>query len=157
MKRQNFKLFGTLAILVGMLFSYQSVFGDILLRKDNTDPGSIPNIVSSMSISSTSSSMSISSTSMSTLSTSTTTAKTSSSAIYIEADVYGSNLVVDFNKIIGIAYITVVDHSGNTVAFEIVNTFFDDEAVISLRGLSRGNYNLKISYGSTKLIGTFHY
>jgi len=148
MKQQNFKLFGTLAILVGMLFSYQSVFGDILLRKDNTDPGSQPNNISSMSMLSTS---------MTSLSTSTTTTKTSTSAILVGADVYGSNLVVDFDKPVGIAYITVLDQSGNAVVFETINTFFDDEAVISLRGLSRGNYTLKISYGSTKLIGTFSY
>jgi len=148
MKQQNFRLFSTLAILLGMLFSYQSVFGDILIRKDNTDPGTQPNIVSAMSISSTS---------ISTSSTTATTSKTNFSAILVEADVYGSNLVVDFDRPVGIAYITVLDHSGNTVAFETVNTYFDDEAVISLHGLSRGNYTLKISYGSTKLIGTFTY
>ena len=148
MKQQNFKLFGTLVILVGMLFSYQSVFGDILLRKDNTDPGTVPNVVPDMSIASSS---------MTSLSTSTTTAKKNSSIISVEAEVYGSNLVVDFDKPVGIAYITVLDQNGSAVAFETVNTFFDDEAVISLHGLSKGNYTLKISYGSTKLIGTFTY
>jgi len=115
------------------VFSNQVVFADIILRKDDPAPGGSPNV----------------------LSANRTFSLSSKSIIAVTADVSGSDLIVDFNSTVGTAFVSVVDQSGNVVYQTTVDSFSTSELVIPLDGLSSGNYSLKISYGSTKLIGDF--
>ena len=132
MKKINFRFFSILIVLLSLL-SVQDLFSAIIIRKDDPDPGSVPMGVARMS------------------------SLSSSSKTYIQvtADVSGSDLIVDFNSTVGTAFVSVVDQSGNVVYQTTVDTFTTSELVIPLDGLSSGNYSLKISYGSTKLIGDF--
>jgi len=132
MKKINFRFLGLFVVFL-FVFSNQVVFADILIRKDNTDPTVQPMGAARMSILSSS----------------------SKTYIQVTADVSGSDLIVDFNSTVGTAFVSVVDQSGNVVYQTAVDTFSTSELVIPLDGLSSGNYSLKISYGSTKLIGDF--
>ena len=132
MKRINFRLLGFFIVLLSV-FSNQVVFADILIRKDDPAPGGVPNIRTAVKAFSLS----------------------TSSVIPVTADISGSDLIVDFTTIVGTAYVSVVDQSGNVVYQTVVDTYSTSEVVIPVAGLSSGSYSLKISYGSTKLIGNF--
>ena len=115
------------------VFGIQNVFsGDIPLKKD--DPSIQPNGFARLSTSS--------------LSTKTT-------FIPVNAEVIGNELIVDFTTAVGTAYVSVVDLSGNVVYQTVVDTFSTQELVIPVDGLSTGKYILRISYGTTKLSGSF--
>jgi hypothetical protein len=133
---KKFKLSGVFILFC--VFSSQFVFGDIILKKD--EPSIQPNNV----------------TSMSSMTKSKSTSSTSSSSyIPVSANIVGSELFVDFSSIVGTAYVSVVDNNGNVVYQTVVDTFSSSEVVIPVDGMSSGNYSLKISYGSTKLTGSF--
>ena len=140
MKKINFRLLSFFVVLL-CVFSNQFVFADIILRKDNTDPASQPNNVVSASKS------------LSMLSK--TSLSSANSLITVSADLSGSDLIVDFSTTVGTAVVSVVDQNGNVVYQTVVDTFSTPEVVIPVDGLSSGNYSLKISYGSTNLIGDF--
>ena len=136
MKKINFRLLGFFVVFI-FAFSNQVLSGDVLIRRDG-DQGNQPNaLVSSLSTSSKTSSLS------------------SKTVIPVTADVVGSELIVDFSTTVGTAYVSVVDANGNVVYLTTVDTFSTPEVVIPLDGLSSGKYSVKISYGSTKLIGDF--
>lgn len=129
-------------ILLFLVFSNQ-VFADIIIRKDDPyGPGTAPNVLSPT---------------MSTYSLSTSSLITSRQSTYypVSADIIGSDLIVDFSSSVGTAYLSVVDKSGNVVYQTVVDTFSTSEVIIPVDGLSTGKYSLKISYGSTKLAGSF--
>jgi len=132
MKKINFRLSG-LFVLFLCIFSNQVVFADIVLKKDDPAPGGVPNNITSFR------SFSLSSTSF----------------ISVTADLIGSDLIVDFNSKVGTAFVSVVDNSGNIVYQTTVDTFSSPELVIPVDTMNSGKYTLKISYGSTKLIGDF--
>jgi hypothetical protein len=75
--------------------------------------------------------------------------------IPVTADIIGSDLIVDFTTTVGTAVVSVVDQNGNVVYQTVVDTFSTPEVVIPVDGMSSGDYSLKISYGSTHLIGDF--
>ncbi len=137
---KKFKLSG-IFILFLCVFANQFVWGDILIRKDPdpTQPNQ-PNNVTSMS-------------SMTRIKASSSTS--SSNFIPVTADVVGSELIVDFTTIVGTAYVSVVDNSGNVVYQTVVDTFSTSEVAIPVDGMGSGKYSLKISYDSTRLIGDF--
>ena len=137
MKKINFKLLGFFIVSLS-LFCNQVVFADIIIRKDNTDPGTQPNILSGARSMSTS-----------------TYSLSSKLFIPVSADVVGSELFVDFSTTVGTAFVSVVDSKGNVVYQTVVDTYSTDEVAIPIDGLSTGIYSLKISYGSTHLIGNF--
>ncbi len=141
MKKLTSKSFGKLIFLLGMFLTTQFSFGDILIRKDtNSDPGLQPMGVTTLSA-----------TSLTTTSTSTSTYTT----YPVSADVIGTDLIVDFSKSVGTAYITVVDYSGAVVYMTAADTYSSREVVIPVDGWSSGKYSVKIAYKNTKLIGDF--
>ena len=133
MKKFNFRFLGLLVLLLSV-FSNQVVFADIIIRKDD-GTGLQPNNVLSKS-----KAMSLSSTAF----------------IAVTADVVGTDLIVDFGTSVGTALVSVVDQNGNVVSQTSVDTFSTSEVIIPVDGLSTGKYSVKISYGSTKLIGNFN-
>ena len=133
MKKINFRFLGLLVLLLSV-FSNQVVFADIIIRKDD-GTGLQPNNVLSKS-----KAMSLSSTAF----------------IAVTADVVGTDLIVDFGTSVGTALVSVVDQNGNVVSQTSVDTFSTSEVIIPVDGLSTGKYSVKISYGSTKLIGDFN-
>ena len=132
MKGIYFKFISVLVIFFSM-FLNQVAAGDIIIRSDNDDPGSVINKVSSMN------------------------AYTSSSTTFItvSANLTETDLIVDFSTPVGTAFVSVVDESGNVVYQTVIDTFFESEVIIPVDGLNSGNYSLKISYGSTNLTGDF--
>lgn len=140
MKKLTSTSFGKLIFLLGMFLTTQFSFGDILIRKDDPAPGTQPMGVTTLSA-----------TSLTTTSTSTSIYTT----YPVSADVIGTDLIVDFSKSVGTAYITVVDYSGAVVYMTAVDTYSSREAVIPVDGWSSGKYSVKIAYKNTKLIGDF--
>jgi len=134
MKKINFRLLAFFVVLLSV-FSNQVVFADIIIRKDDPAPGSAPNTI---------------------MSTARTLSLRSSSFISVAADVVGTDLIVDFGTSVGTALVSVVDQNGNVVYQTSVDTFSTSEVIIPVDGLSTGKYSVKISYGSTKLIGDFN-
>jgi hypothetical protein len=138
MKRINFKLV-TFFIALFSLFSNQVFSVDILIRKDDPNPGNQPNNIATAT----------------TLFSAKTYSSSAKSFIPVSADVVGSELIVDFSTSVGTAFVSVVDHSGNVVYQTVVDTYSTPEVVIPVDGLSSGKYSVKIAYGSTNLIGNF--
>ena len=136
---KKFKLSGIL-ILFLCVFANQFVWGDILIRKDPDQTTGKPNSITSMS-------------SMTRIKASSSTS--SSNFIPVTADVVGSELIVDFTTTVGTAYVSVVDDGGNVVYQTVVDAFSTSEVAIPVDGMRSGKYSLKISYGSTRLIGDF--
>ena len=66
-----------------------------------------------------------------------------------------TELVVNFNRSVNIAHIYVEDQNGSVVYQDVVNTNESLDSVIETSGWDSGNYTIHISYGSTKLSGTF--
>jgi hypothetical protein len=133
MKKINFRFLGLFVLLLSV-FSNQVVFADIIIRKDD-GTGLQPNNV---------------------LSKSRTLSLSSNTFIAVTADVVGADLIVDFGTSVGTALVSVVDQNGNVVYQTSVDTFNTSEVIIPVDGLSTGKYSVKISYGSTKLIGDFN-
>ena len=131
MKKINFRLLSFFVVLI-CVFSNQVVFADIIIRKDG-DTGSQPNVLSASKMNSFSSTF----------------------IIPVTADIIGADLIVDFTTTVGTAVVSVVDQNGNVVYQTVVDTFSTPEVVIPVDGMSSGDYSLKISYGSTHLIGDF--
>jgi gamma-glutamyltranspeptidase len=132
MKKINFRFLGMLAVLL-CVCSTQVVFADNILIRNDGNTGNQPNAL----IATKSYSLS------------------SQSVIQVTADLSGSDLIVDFSTTVGTAYVSVVDKSGNVVYQTAVDTFSSSEVIIPVDNLSSGSYSVKISYGSTKLIGNF--
>jgi len=137
MKKINYKLLCFFIVSIS-LFTNQVAFSQILIRKDDPAPGTSPNVLS-----------------MSKTSSATTYSLSTRSFIPVSANVVGTELFVDFSTTVGTAFVSVVDYNGNVVYQTVVDTYSTDEVAIPIDGLSSGNYSLKISYGSTHLIGNF--
>ena len=133
MKKINFR-FLALFVLLLSVFSNQVVFADIIIRKDDQGPGTSPTVQSKLK----------------------TFSLSSTSFIAVTAEIVGTDLIVDFGTSVGTALVSVVDKSGNVVYQTSVDTFSTSEVIIPVDGLSSGIYSVKISYGSTKLIGNFN-
>ena len=73
----------------------------------------------------------------------------------VSADLTNNELTVDFGAPVGTATVTIVDASDAVVYQIAVDTYSTPEVVIPVDNLSSGIYKLKISYGSTNLIGEF--
>ena len=133
MKKINFRLLAFFVVLLSV-FSNQVVFAEIVIRKDEQGPSTTPTVQSRLKA------FSLSSTAF----------------IAVTADVIGSDLIVDFGTSVGTALVSVVDQNGNVVYQSSVDTFSTSEVIIPVDGLSTGKYSVKISSGSTKLIGDFN-
>lgn len=120
-----------------MLFiSTNYVFsGEILIRSDNWDPGTVG------------------SQSVKTILRSPSTSTSSLSPV--TANQTAENIELFFASPIGIAYITIADQNGFIVCSEVVDTHSNGELYIPIEDLQSGHYTLRISYGTKKLIGEF--
>jgi len=79
----------------------------------------------------------------------------STSILPVSVSLDDTTLGVFFSKPVGIAQITIVDESGNIVYQAVANTNSSLESDIETGGFDSGNYTLKVSYGTTTLIGGF--
>jgi hypothetical protein len=66
-----------------------------------------------------------------------------------------SNLSLFFDSSVGDATITVYDSSNNVVYQEVVDTDSTAEVFIPVTSWSAGDYTVRISYGTTNLVGYF--
>ena len=133
MKKINFRLLGLFVVFLSV-FSNQVVFAElIIIRKDDPIPGGVPNQIASLK----------------------TFSLSSKTSIQVTADLIGTDLIVDFSTTVGTAFVSIVDQNGNVVSQTTVDTFSTPEVIIPVDGLSSGKYSVKITYGSTNLIGNF--
>ncbi|ADQ80041.1 hypothetical protein Palpr_1902 [Paludibacter propionicigenes WB4] len=79
----------------------------------------------------------------------------STSILPVSVSLDDTTLGVFFSKPVGIAQITIEDESGNVIYQDVVNTNSSLESYIETGGFDSGNYTLKVSYGTTTLIGSF--
>jgi hypothetical protein len=140
MKAINLRSFGILALLI-FAFSSQAVFADIILKKDNTDPGTVGSMVT---VNNSLKATSLKSTSLKI-----------QSIIPVTADLINGELGVFFSSSVGIATVSVVDQYGNIVEMTTIDTNSSSELYILTDGWEAGTYTLKISYGTTNLVGDF--
>ncbi len=131
MKKINVKYLGSL-LLFFLLAASQFVFADFPLRRDDSDPGTV------------------------TLGTLRAPAR-AKTVIPVTMDVENGELAIFFKYSVGTAYITIEDANGVVVATDVLDTTVSTEFYIPLDELESGNYTLRVSYGTTKLIGEFVY
>lgn len=134
MKNSKLLLFSFFVIIVCSL-SLQNLFAlDVIIRKDDPAPGQQPRVLTSpMKV-----------------------ASISSVTYYpVWADLTEGYLSVFFDKSVGIAQISVEDQFGMTVYQETIDTHTTLESFIDTIDWVDGTYVLRISYGSTKLKGSF--
>jgi len=77
----------------------------------------------------------------------------SNSVLPVSVSLDDTTLSIFFSKSVGTAHITIEDENGNVVYQEVVNTNSTLESDIETGGFDSGNYTLKVSYGTTTLIG----
>ena len=75
------------------------------------------------------------------------------SVLPVSVSLDDTTLGIFFSKSVGTAHITIEDENGNVVYQEVVNTNSTLESDIETGGFDSGNYTLKVSYGTTTLIG----
>lgn len=73
----------------------------------------------------------------------------------VSATVDESTLGVYFDWSVGDAGITVYDSQNRVVLQQVVDTYFTTAVYIPIDGWEKGNYNIKINYGTTHLTGEF--
>lgn len=127
MKKINFKFLGSLMLFM-TLASSQIFAVDILLRKDNSDPGTVS------------------------LEPMRSRPKVT---VAITAEIVNNELGVYFGKSVGNALLTIEDANGNLVLSEVLNTNEETEFYIALDELNSGQYKLKVEYSTTRLVGDF--
>lgn len=66
-----------------------------------------------------------------------------------------TNITLNFLYPVGVAQVTLENENGDVVYQEAVNTYSTLDAAIDTQNLDGGVYTLKISYGSTNLVGDF--
>jgi hypothetical protein len=133
MKNSKLSPFSFFAIIVCTL-SLQSVFArDVIIRKDDPAPAQIPRVLSSMK----------------------STSLTSVSYYPVWADLTDNCLSVIFDKPLGIVKISIENQFGMVIYQDIVDSHNAQESFIDIADWDDGTYVLKISYGNTKLKGSF--
>jgi len=76
------------------------------------------------------------------------------SIIPVSVTLDDTELGILFSSPVGVAQISIVDATGSIVYQEVVDTNSTHETVIETGGFDSGRFTIKISYGSTNLIGT---
>jgi len=76
-------------------------------------------------------------------------------AIPVFVSLDDTELGIFSNKSVGIVQVTIVDETGSVVCQEAIDSNSTTETYIEVGGFDSGNYSLQITYGSTKLVGTF--
>jgi len=75
--------------------------------------------------------------------------------IPISATISETTLSVYFESPVGNATIAVYDANNNVISQEIVDTYSTSEVFITTDTWARGNYTIKVSYGTTTISGIF--
>jgi hypothetical protein len=132
--------FSRIYVLLFCLISIQTIFATIIIRKDDPAPGGGGGIEGIMTTSTF---------------LKTTALKSRATVIPVTADIIDGELGIYFSNSVGIAYVSIVDQNGTIVDTEILDTTTNLELYIPIDGLTSGSYKLKISYGSTNLVGDF--
>ena len=73
----------------------------------------------------------------------------------VSATIVGTDLTVYFDSEVGVATVTVYDSANQVVSQQTVDTSTILEVDMSLSNQSSGDYVVRISYGTTHLIGDF--
>lgn len=134
MKNSRLLLLSFFVIIVCSLL-LQNLFAiDVIIRKDDYDPGQQPRVLSSPM---------------------KTASMTSVTYYPVWADLSQDYLSVFFDKPIGIAQISIQDQFGSVVYQETIDTNTTLESLIDTGNWDDGTYVLRISYGTTKLKGSF--
>ena len=131
MKRINVKYLGSL-LLFFLLAASQFVFADFPLQSVDSDPGTVS------------------------LGTFRGPARAKEDNP-VTLGVVNGELAIFFNNSVGTAYISIQDANGNIVATDVLDTNASTEFYIPLDEFEVGTYTLRVSYGTTKLIGEFVY
>lgn len=76
--------------------------------------------------------------------------------IPLTATIEGAELGFYYTANVGTCTVTVVDANNNVEYVQVINTSEDTEFYFDLQGLPIGYHFVKISYGSTNLIGKFY-
>jgi len=127
MKKINYSVISFITLLFCVL-SVQTVFAvEVPLKKGDTGAGGIGSNMLSKS----------------------------TSILPVLVSIDETTLSLQFSKSVGIAQITIEDENGNVVYQDVVNTKSSLESNIETGGFDSGNYTLKVSYGTTTLIGNF--
>jgi hypothetical protein len=127
MKKINFSLCSIFVMLI-CLFSVQTVFAvDVPLKNGETGAGTMPSMLS----------------------------RSKSTITPVAVSLDDTELGIFFNKSVGVAQVTIVDETGSVVYQEVIDSNSTTETYIEVGGFDSGNYSLQITYGSTKLVGTF--
>lgn len=66
-----------------------------------------------------------------------------------------TDVTLNFLYPVGAAQVTIENENGDVIYQEAVDTFTSLDALIDTQNLDGGVYTLKISYGSTDLVGEF--
>jgi flagellar hook assembly protein FlgD len=77
------------------------------------------------------------------------------SAIPVSVSLDDTDLGISFDKPVGVAQITIEDQNGTVVYQDVLDTNSTHATDIETGGFDSGNYTVKISYGSTNLVGAF--
>ena len=81
--------------------------------------------------------------------------KSMATAAPVSVSLDDTELGIFFNKSVGVAQVTIVDETGSVVYQEVIDSNSTTETYIEVGGFDSGSYSLQITYGSTKLVGTF--
>lgn len=117
------------ALIIACLFSFQFLFAVDVPLKSGTDPNAYDN---------------------------NNRPTRTRILIPLTATVEGSELGFYYTANVGTCTVTVVDQNNNIEFVQVINTSEDTEFYFDLQGLPVGYHYVKISYGSTNLIGKFY-
>lgn len=114
-------------LIAGFILSSQLIFAtNIIIRKDNTPPPP-PIQPNALSLN-----------------------------LYpVTAEISSTNLTVSFETTVGSATVAVYDATDQLITYQTVDTGTTAVVNLSLNGQNAGDYVVRISYGTTHLIGDF--
>lgn len=119
-------LFFIIAMILLSIIPFQTASaGYVQLKKDNPNPGSEPDY------------------------------NLAPVSIALEVTQNETDVTLNFLYPVDAAQVTVENESGEIVYMETVDTFTTLDAAIDTQNFDGGVYTLKISYGSTNLVGEF--
>jgi len=126
MKKLNLRLFSILMLLL-FTFPFQAIYaGDVPIKSEDPNDYNIPS-----------------------------TGTRAPVRIALEVTQNETDVTLNFLYPVGAAQVTVTNENGDVVYQEAVDTYTTLDAYVDTQSLDGGVYTLRISYGSTNLIGEF--
>lgn len=77
------------------------------------------------------------------------------SILPVSVSITDTELGILFSKSVGVANITIEDQNGNVVYQDVLDTNSTNSTTIETGGFDSGSFTLTITYGTTKLVGSF--